>query len=201
MKIPNQAIYLVLCFLLVTSCESTFDPMEDYEQLEPATTLEPPMPAEDIDFDPETVAHGRYLVGLLGCGSCHTNGALVGLANQNQLMAGSNTGIAYSNPMVVDNPGVVYPSNLTPDVETGIGSWTIAQIVNMVQRGIDNHGTQTLPVMPWPSYVNINDEDAEAIAMYLKSLPPVRHQIPANVAPGQRASAPFVHFGVYQSRD
>lgn len=201
MKLPKQLITSLLCFVLLVSCESTFDPMEDYEQLEPVTTLEPPPPAEEIDFDPEVVAHGRYLVGLLGCGSCHTNGALVGLANQNQLMAGSSTGIAYSNPMVVNNPGVVYPSNLTPDVETGIGSWTIAQIVNMVQRGIDNHGTQTLPVMPWPSYVNINNEDAQAIAMYLKSLPPVRHQVPANVSPGQRATAPFVHFGVYQSRD
>jgi len=146
------------------------------------------------------VEKGKYLTGLLGCGSCHTNGALVGMPRQDQLLAGSSTGIAWSNPMQESNPGIVYPSNLTPDMETGIGSWSIAQIVNMVQAGIDNHGSRTLPVMPWPSYANINDEDANSIAMYLKSLPPVRHQVPQNVSPGRKAVAPFVHFGVYQSR-
>jgi len=125
----------------------------------------------------------------------------VGLPNQSQLLAGSDTGIAYSNPFQTRNPGIVYPSNLTPDPDTGIGDWTLQQITTMVQAGIDNHGSRTLPVMPWPSYTNINDEDALAIAMYLKSLPPVRHRVPANVAPGRRATAPYVHFGVYQSRE
>ena len=55
--------------------------------------------------------------------------------------------------------------------------------------------------MPWPSYANIHAEDATAIAAYLKSLPPVRHQVPANVQRGQRSTAPFIHFGVYQSKE
>lgn len=71
----------------------------------------------------------------------------------------------------------------------------------MIRLGVNEHGSQTIPVMPWPAYANILEEDAQAIAMYLKSLPPVLHQVPENVRPGQRASAPFVHFGVYQTRD
>lgn len=195
-RINNLLIFL----LFLAGCSTGYNPMDDYEQLEPATMLEPPAPAAQTSYPAEMVERGRYMVGLLGCGSCHTNGALVGIPNNNQLLAGSNTGIAYSNPMVERRPGVVYPSNLTPDMETGIGSWSLGQIVAMVKSGVDNHGTQSLPVMPWSSYVNINDEDANAIAMYLKSLPPVRHQVPENVPAGREATAPFVHFGVYQSR-
>jgi mono/diheme cytochrome c family protein len=190
----------LLCALLLSACSNTFNPLEDYEQLTPSTILESPEPAAQSNYPADRVEKGKYLTGLLGCGSCHTNGALVGMPRQDQLLAGSSTGIAYSNPMQESNPGIVYPSNLTPDMETGIGSWSIIQIVNMVQAGIDNHGSRTLPVMPWPSYANINDEDANSIAMYLKSLPPVRHQVPQNVSPGRKAVAPFVHFGVYQSR-
>jgi mono/diheme cytochrome c family protein len=196
----QQLPLLLTSVLLLNACSNTWNPLEDYEQLTPSTILESPEPAAQSNYPTERVEKGKYLTGLLGCGSCHTNGALVGMPRQDQLLAGSSTGIAWSNPMQESNPGIVYPSNLTPDMETGIGSWSIAQIVNMVQAGIDNHGSRTLPVMPWPSYANINDEDANSIAMYLKSLPPVRHQVPQNVSPGRKAVAPFVHFGVYQSR-
>ncbi len=39
--------------------------------------------------------------------------------------------IAYSNPLVEKNPGVVYPANLIPDLETGIGSWSLDQIITI----------------------------------------------------------------------
>ena len=95
---------------------------------------------------------------------------------------------------------MVYPSNLTPDRETGIGAWTSDDIVNIIRRGVDPSGRRHLSVMPWPAYGKLTDEDAYAIAAYLKALPPVGHEVPANVRPGQAAKYPFVHFGVYQSR-
>lgn len=184
----------------LAACTSTYDPLADYEQRNPATQLDPPAAREQPSFPVETVEHGRYLVGLLGCGSCHTNGALVGTPDMGQLMAGSDTGIAFSNPLAVRNPGIVYPANITPDVATGIGSWSVGEIVAMIKSGVDKHSGQILPVMPWPSFAHMTDADAEAMAAYLLSLPPVRHEVPANVRPGQRATAPFVHFGVYQSK-
>lgn len=200
MKYRNPTLSIAFVLLFLTACSSAYNPLDDYEQLQPATILDVPEPAEEIAFDEDIVERGRYLTRLLGCGSCHTNGALVGLPVPGQYLAGSDTGIAYSNPLAVRNPGIVYPSNLTPDAQTGLGNWSVEEIVTMVQRGVDNHSTQTLPVMPWPSYANITADDAFAIAAYLKSLPPVSHRVPENVAPGQRAVAPFVHFGVYQSR-
>lgn len=183
------------------ACAETYNPLEDYEQRNPATNLATPAPVANANFSAEDVARGQYLVGLLGCGSCHTNGALVGTPDLQQLLAGSDTGIAWTNPLVQRNPGIVYPANLTPDIETGIGSWSTGDIVAMIRTGVDKHSGQTLPVMPWPSYAQIHAEDANAIAAYLKSLPPVRHRVPVNVQPGQRARSAFIHFGVYQSRD
>lgn len=184
---------------LLTGCATNPNPLDDYEQLSPTTTLQAPA-AAGSPYPAAAVAQGRYLVSLLGCGSCHTDGALIGEPNGARLLAGSGIGIAYSNPLADRNPGVVYPSNLTPDPATGLGDWSLEQIITMVKSGTDNHGSRSLPVMPFPAYANITDGDAEAIAMYLKSLPPVRHEVPANVRPGQRAPAPFVHFGVYRSR-
>lgn len=193
----------VACLVLslgLVACSTAYNPMNDYEQLHPATTLDSPAASASTRFSPEEIARGKYLVALLGCGSCHTNGALIGEPVAGQLLAGSDTGIAWSNPLIERYPGVVYPKNLTPDVETGIGSWSVDDIVRMIQTGVDKHSGQSLPVMPWPAYANIVSADATAIAAYLLSLPPVRHQVPANVRPGQRNVAPFVHFGVYRSK-
>jgi hypothetical protein len=202
-RMKHDKLALLGLAALLASCTATegYNPLEDYEEVTPITRLETPAARSNDQFSEEELARGRYLVGLLGCGSCHTNGALVGTPNNAQLLAGSDTGIAYSNPFANRNPGIVYPANLTPDVETGIGSWSLEDIIRMLQTGVDNHSGQTLPVMPWPSYANISSEDSRAIAGYLLNLPPVRHKVPDNVRPGQRATFPYVHFGVYQSRD
>ncbi len=181
-------------------CTTAYNPLDDYEQLTPATVLDAPVVRAAPAFPADEVARGEYLVQLLGCGSCHTNGALIGEPVSTQLLAGSDTGIAWSNPLISADPGVVYPANLTPDMETGIGSWSIADVVLMIQTGVDKHSGRTLPVMPWPSYASIDPADATAIAEYLLSLEPVSHRVPANVRPGQRAVAPYIHFGVYRSK-
>ena len=195
-----RSVTLLFSIAVLAACNTYYNPLDDYEQLDPATILAVPEP-DPGSYPVEAVDHGRYLVGLLGCGSCHTDGALVGAPVPGRELAGSSIGIAYSNPLAVTRPGVLYSSNLTPDMETGIGSRSLTDLVRMIRLGVNEHGSQTIPVMPWPAYVNVTEEDAQAIAMYLKSLPPVRHQVPQNVRPGQRATAPFVHFGVYQTRE
>src|SRR5690606_31698829 len=124
------------------------------------------------------VAQGRYLVGLLGCGNCHTNGALRGAPVASQALAGSDIGIAWTNPQVEREPGIVYPANLTPDMETGIGNWTLNDLIAMLRAGLERHSGQPRPVLPWPAYDNLQPNDANAIAAYLLSLAPVRHQVP-----------------------
>jgi hypothetical protein len=135
----------------------------------------------------------------LGCGNCHTDGSLTGKPDPQHLLAGSATGIARSDPTTVRYPGVVFPPNLTPDPETGIGNWSLEQIEAMLRSGTNRHGQKAISVMPWQIYAQLRPEDTRAIAMYLKSLPPVKHEVPARVEPGKKSKAPFVHFGVYRS--
>jgi hypothetical protein len=190
--------------MLLAACTSevstNYNPLDDFEQLDPTTIFAMPEPLPTPNYSADQLQHGKYLVSLLGCGSCHTDGALVGSVNSQRLLAGSSVGIAYTSPLVDSFPGVVYPPNLTPDMETGLGSWTVNRLAQMVRIGTIDHSARSLPVMPWPAYAGITEDDAFAIAAYLKSLPPVRHQVPENVRPGRSASAPFVHFGVYQSK-
>lgn len=47
-------------------------------------------------------------------------------------------------------------------------------------------GSPVLPPMPWPNYSRLSDEDAYAIAAYLKSIPAVKHRMPANLPPGTK---------------
>lgn len=181
---------------------SSYNPLDDFEALDPATIFATPEPRpEASNYSTDQLSRGRYLVGLLGCGSCHTDGALLGTPDPARLLAGSSIGIAYTNPLLDSNPGIVYPANLTPDMETGLGSWTMDRLVTMIRVGTTEHSASSLPVMPWPAYASITYEDALSIAAYLKSLPPVRHVLPDNVRRGQRAQADYVHFGVYQRRD
>ncbi len=125
--------------------------------------------------------------------------ALTGNSNMQRHLAGSQTGIAYTNPMKQKNPGVVYPANLTPDPETGLGKWTDDAIIQMIRIGINPDAGHALSVMPWPAYAKIFDDDMKSIVAYLRNLPPVQHKVPENIRAGQKATAPFVHFGVYQS--
>lgn len=181
----------------LTSCQ-TYNPMQDYELKQPTTIHD--VPTISSPYSESEVKRGKYLAELLACGVCHTDGALVGDVNLNRQFAGSNIGIAYTNPFKQKLPGVLYPANLTPDLETGIGSWSDDEIARLLKTGIDATGKKHMPVMPWPAYSKINDEDLRAIVAFLRSLKPITHEVPRAVSPGNKATAPYVHFGVYQSK-
>ena len=196
-------IAVPIVFLLGCAANSDVAPLDDYQEVPPVTTLDAPspQPGQSAPASREQASHGQYLVELLGCGTCHTDGALVGMPNFEKALAGSQTGIAWSNPLGNEYPGVVYPPNITPDIETGIGLWSDQQISGAIRAGVGRHGNRRITVMPWQGYAKISDEDVDAITAYLRSIEPVSHQVPDEVAPGQEATAPFVYFGVYESRN
>jgi hypothetical protein len=188
--------------IVAAACTSTYDPLEDYEELTPTRiTSAPELPAGlTVAQDPESPADGKYLVELIGCGVCHTDGALIGEPQLDEWLAGSDVGIAYSDPLQYDDPGVVFPSNLTPDPGTGLGRWSDEEIIAAMRAGHSRDGGRLIQAMPWLVYSMLSDEDSRAIVAYLRSLPPVAHEVPREVTPGIKTSKRFVHFGVYRSR-
>lgn len=204
-KAPNMRNrYLVICGLLMLSvaCSTveSYDPLEDYRELEPATVLDAPTvnPAFVSPDDRDAVLHGEYMIELLGCGSCHTNGAFSGTPDWDRQLAGSRTGIAYTNPLAESLPGIVYPPNITPDIETGIGGWSDEQIADAIRSGSSRHGGRLSLVMPWRGYALLTDRDVGAMVRYLRNIEPVHHRVPDDVKAGAAAKEPFVYFGIYE---
>ena len=198
------ARFLMFTAVMFAGCatEEPTNLLEAYEEVDATTILDAPsaIPGTFAPAHRGRVARGEYLVELLGCGVCHTDGALVGDPDFERSLAGSATGIAYMKPMGEEHPGVVYPANITPDDETGIGTWTDQQIANAIRAGIGRHGDQRIASMPWQGYARISDDDVDAIVSYLRSIKAVRHKVPDKVEPGDRATHPFVYFGVYRSK-
>ncbi len=193
-----------VAMLLVAACASggSQDPLSGYEEVDATAILDAPSieTARVAAENRAVVERGEYLVELLGCGSCHTDGALFGEPDMSRSLAGSSIGIAYTNPLQIRNPGIVFPPNITPDAETGIGNWSDRQIANAVRAGLGRHGAERILVMPWQGYARISDADVAAIVGYLRYLEPVSNRVPSNVPAGRPTRHDYVHFGVYRSR-
>jgi mono/diheme cytochrome c family protein len=76
--------------------------------------------------------------------------------------------------------GFIYVSNITPDPETGIGAWSDGELVRSLREGLDREGRVLFPAMEAELWRGLSDEDALALVAYLRSLPPVRNEVPAN---------------------
>jgi mono/diheme cytochrome c family protein len=131
------------------------------------------------------IERGKYLVTISGCGTCHTPGALLGKPDSTRVLAGSEVGFG------IPGVGVFVGGNLTPDKETGLGDWTAEQIIAAITKGVTPNGRKLFPVMPWPDLANLSSDDAQAIAAYLKSLPPVKNAVPGPFGP-KEAPTTFV---------
>jgi mono/diheme cytochrome c family protein len=97
------------------------------------------------------VERGKYLVTIGICGSCH----------QPNLAGGRRT-------------GGILSANITSDKETGIGGWSRQQIAEAIRNGKRPDGSRIRPPMGIFFYREFSDSDAQAIADYLLTVPPVR---------------------------
>lgn len=109
--------------------------------------------------DTDLIKRGAYVATLGDCEACHT-------AHPDKALGG---GLALQSPL-----GAIYSTNITPDRETGIGSWSYDDFVRLMRSGIKKDGSSAYPAMPYPSYSKMTDEDLRALYAYLtKSVAPV----------------------------
>lgn len=121
------------------------------------------------------IERGRYLVEHVSlCGDCHTPRNSIGVPQQSLYMAGAGE---KTGPL-----GEAVP-NITPDKETGIGSWKREEIAELILTGtkpdFDNvEGLMDEVIQGAPhGYKDMKKDDALAIADYLKSIPPIKNKI------------------------
>jgi len=132
------------------------------------------------------VERGRYLTQIMDCGGCHTPGSLVGKPDMNRYVGCADIGFE------IPGLGYFYPSNLTPDPETGLGKWTDEEIVTALRTGVRPDGRELAGIMPWRSYAAITDEDASALVAFLRSLPPVSWQRIGPFGADEKPTAPYM---------
>jgi mono/diheme cytochrome c family protein len=124
------------------------------------------------DSDPQEftqIERGRYLAVLSDCASCHT------VPGSNQPFAG---GRAIETPF-----GNILAPNITPDPETGIGSWSDDAFDAAIRKGLRRNGSRLYPAMPYTAYTKMSREDVLAIRAYLNTVTPVRNAVDANALP------------------
>ena len=136
-----------------------------------------PATAERFEATPARLARGQYLVhhvaDCLGCHSDHVNDRFgfpvkPGTEGQGGFVFDAKLGF----------PGVVAAQNITPDPETGLGNWTDGEILRAIREGVDRNGDALFPMMPYVHFATLGDEDAKSIVVYLRTLKPIRNQVP-----------------------
>jgi mono/diheme cytochrome c family protein len=127
--------------------------------------IAPISPPAASSFDAQTKLAGARVVALGDCIVCHT-------AKGGQPFAG---GLPLATPF-----GTIYATNITPDVETGIGSWSLEAFTRAVRYGVARDGHLLYPAFPYIHFTRMSDGDISAAYAYLMTREPVSATAPAN---------------------
>jgi Cytochrome c len=116
------------------------------------------------------VKRGDYLVNtIMTCGNCHSPKGPTGDIPGKEFSGG----LSWDEP-----PFKVTASNITQDKETGIGTWSAADIKKLLRDGIKPDGTPIATVMPTGFYGIITDHDLDAIVAYVQTIKPIKNKVP-----------------------
>ena len=116
-------------------------------------------------------ARGARVFAVGGCASCH---AAAGAKGDDRLKLGG--GAALETKF-----GIFHAPNISPDPVHGIGGWSLGDFANAMQRGVDPQGRHLYPAFPYGSYQRMTPGDVADLFAYMKTLPPVASDAPANV--------------------
>jgi mono/diheme cytochrome c family protein len=134
-------------------------------------------PADDLEVarTPAQVARGQYLVDhVMDCAGCHAGiNPATGAVDRTLPLIG---GGVYGHSAGL--PGEIPAPNITQDAKTGIGDWSDGEIIRAVREGVDRDGKALFPIMPYPEYAHSSDQDMQCVVAYLRTLPPLAHEVP-----------------------
>ncbi|EIM15145.1 c-type cytochrome [Pseudomonas chlororaphis] len=138
-----------------------------YVTRQPASPFEQEQAAA-ASFDPALVSRGEYVARVSDCVACHS---LPGKAP----FAG---GLEMATPL-----GAIHATNVTPDRDTGIGAYSLADFDRAVRQGVAPGGRRLYPAMPYPSYVKLSDDDMRALyAFFMKGVQPASQpNVPSDI--------------------
>lgn len=126
-----------------------------------APSIAPIARPDPLTWSAATIERGRQLAALGACAVCHTG----------------KDGVPYAGGLALPTPfGTVMTTNITPDVETGIGNWSYAAFERAMRAGLHRDGRQLYPAFPYPSFARASEADLQALYAFLMSQPAVRQE-------------------------
>jgi len=129
----------------------------------------------------QRLARGRYLVeGPAHCFACHSE-----LNPKTRLAVQGRKGSGRISKAGLNRPWDQVIPNISPDVETGAGSWKDEDFVRALRQGIGHDGRTLYTMMPYRFFRQISDEDVSSIIVYIRSIPAVKNALPKTVLPDE----------------
>jgi mono/diheme cytochrome c family protein len=163
---------------------------------------EAPAPSPQVERA-AMIARGEYLVTIAGCNDCHTPWLMTerGPApDMTRMLSGHPSDVKVTPPQGAPQSaeggwiwsgfatntafhgpwGTTYAINLTPEPISGMGIWTEEMFINALRKGKHfGESRPIMPPMPWQAYGKMTDEDLKSVFAYLRSIPPVKNEVPA----------------------
>lgn len=133
-----------------------------------------PAPELTIQSTPELVARGEYLANHVAvCMDCHSTRDFSKFSGPPTPGTYGKGGDRFDQSM--DMPGIFYAKNITP---FGISRYTDGELFRVITTGVTKEGKALFPLMPYPYYGQMDDQDIHAIIAYLRTLPSIENEIP-----------------------
>ncbi|WMS42644.1 cytochrome c [Acuticoccus sp. MNP-M23] len=118
--------------------------------------------------DSGSVEAGQLVSNASGCSACHTG----------------PSGKPFAGGTVLSTPfGDMATANITPDKETGIGTWTRDDFEGALRRGVKKDGLPLYPSMPYVHFTKMTDDDIDALWAYMQTVEPVNNRVDVNQLP------------------
>ena len=128
---------------------------------------------------PERLERGRYMfTALNGCVDCHSEKDRS--ADGHPAVPGTE---GSGRVWIEEEAPWLTASNITPDEATGVGDWTDDELARAIREGIGRDGRALFPIMPYTLYRDMSDEDLASVIVYLRTLKPIRKQLPKTRIP------------------
>ena len=128
-----------------------------------------------VEITAARLQRGKYIFeNLASCEDCHSQRDASRFSGPIEPGTG---GRGFVWPAELGLPGTVISSNITPDVETGIGSWTDGEILRAIREGVSKDGRALFGFMPYQKFRSMSDEDAYSVVAYLRRLQPIKSKV------------------------
>lgn len=132
-----------------------------------------PVPNVKVQPTAERIERGRYLANNVAlCMDCHSTRDFSKYSGPIKPGTEGMGGEVMGREMGL--PGIIPVKNITP---AALGNWTDGEIIRALTSGLNKHGEALFPIMPYPNFIQMSEEDLYAIVAYIRTLKPIENEV------------------------